>query len=142
MQSRSCLPRRMDDSHLKSCLKRSSAGMVSSTTPGTEPAANSSDRRLPASLISDSCSEHSNKPPLCWSSSSRRSAEGGSRTSDSDSSKIQSLSLGSERYSSKTDTLSSGCSRRKAVRFDEVHIREYERTLGDNPSCSSGPPIG
>jgi len=27
------------------------------------------------------------------------------------------------------------------VIFDEIRIREYERSLGDNPSCSSGPPI-
>eukprot|EP00980_Cylindrotheca_fusiformis_P007266 scaffold1525_cov142-Cylindrotheca_fusiformis.AAC.66 len=30
----------------------------------------------------------------------------------------------------------------KSVRFNEIHIRDYERTVGDNPSCSSGPPIG
>ena len=28
------------------------------------------------------------------------------------------------------------------VRFTNVHIRDYERDIGDNPSCSSGPPIG
>ena len=28
-----------------------------------------------------------------------------------------------------------------SVRFDRIQIRKYERTLGDNPSCSSGPPI-
>jgi hypothetical protein len=30
----------------------------------------------------------------------------------------------------------------KAVRFSEIHIRDYERVVGDNPSCSTGPPIG
>ena len=30
----------------------------------------------------------------------------------------------------------------KSVRFKEIHIRDYERVVGDNPSCSSGPPIG
>ena len=28
------------------------------------------------------------------------------------------------------------------VRFLEVRIREFERIIGDNPSCSSGAPIG
>mmetsp|Transcript_46977 Transcript_46977/g.56516 ORF Transcript_46977/g.56516 Transcript_46977/m.56516 type:complete len:371 (-) Transcript_46977:451-1563(-) len=28
-----------------------------------------------------------------------------------------------------------------AVDFDTCHIREYERELGDNPSCSSGAPV-
>lgn len=30
---------------------------------------------------------------------------------------------------------------RCSVTFDRIKIREYERTLGDNPSCSSGPPL-
>jgi hypothetical protein len=30
----------------------------------------------------------------------------------------------------------------KAVWFSEIHIRHYERVVGDNPSCSAGPPIG
>lgn len=29
----------------------------------------------------------------------------------------------------------------KKVRFETVQIREYRITLGDNPSCSSGPPL-
>ena len=33
-------------------------------------------------------------------------------------------------------------SNRKAVRFHDIQIRDYERIVGDNPSCSSGPPIG
>jgi hypothetical protein len=27
------------------------------------------------------------------------------------------------------------------IKFHVIEIREYERTVGDNPSCSSGPPI-
>jgi hypothetical protein len=27
------------------------------------------------------------------------------------------------------------------LQFDKVQIREYSRTVGDNPSCSSGPPV-
>ncbi|OEU16459.1 hypothetical protein FRACYDRAFT_239051 [Fragilariopsis cylindrus CCMP1102] len=32
--------------------------------------------------------------------------------------------------------------KKKIVRFDVVQIRKYERTISDNPCCSSGPPIG
>jgi len=27
------------------------------------------------------------------------------------------------------------------IRFHKIVIREYARTVGDNPSCSSGPPV-
>lgn len=30
----------------------------------------------------------------------------------------------------------------KNVRFSIIQVREFERILGDNPSCSSGAPIG
>lgn len=31
---------------------------------------------------------------------------------------------------------------KKTVKFQTVQIREYERVVGDNPSCTIGPPIG
>ena len=31
--------------------------------------------------------------------------------------------------------------RKSGIKFHIIEIREYERTVGDNPSCSSGPPI-
>jgi hypothetical protein len=31
--------------------------------------------------------------------------------------------------------------RSNSVLFTAIEIREYERTVGDNPSCSSGPPV-
>ena len=36
---------------------------------------------------------------------------------------------------------SNAISRRQSVLFKVIEIREYERTVGDNPSCSSGPPV-
>jgi hypothetical protein len=30
---------------------------------------------------------------------------------------------------------------RGGIQFDKVVLREYSRTLGDNPSCSAGPPV-
>lgn len=33
-------------------------------------------------------------------------------------------------------------SKKTSVTFDKIVIRNYHMTLGDNPSCSSGPPIG
>jgi hypothetical protein len=35
-----------------------------------------------------------------------------------------------------------GPPRRRGVRFSTVCVREYERILGDNPSCTSGPSVG
>lgn len=29
----------------------------------------------------------------------------------------------------------------RGIRFHKIVIREYARTVGDNPSCSSGPPV-
>ena len=31
--------------------------------------------------------------------------------------------------------------RKKSVTFDTIEVREHEVTLGDNPSCSHGPPV-
>mmetsp|Transcript_4238 Transcript_4238/g.8569 ORF Transcript_4238/g.8569 Transcript_4238/m.8569 type:complete len:248 (-) Transcript_4238:221-964(-) len=46
------------------------------------------------------------------------------------------------------DTLHSSCNSsatsgaRARIRFDKIEMREYERSLSDNPSTTSGPPIG
>lgn len=29
----------------------------------------------------------------------------------------------------------------RSIRFDKLLTREYGRTVGDNPSCTSGPPV-
>jgi len=31
--------------------------------------------------------------------------------------------------------------RRRTIQFGDLLVREYARTVGDNPSCSSGPPV-
>lgn len=30
---------------------------------------------------------------------------------------------------------------RRSIRFGDVRVREFERVVGDNPSCSSGAPV-
>lgn len=35
-----------------------------------------------------------------------------------------------------------GIDENKGIQFKDLHIREYARTLSDNPSCTAGPPIG
>jgi hypothetical protein len=30
---------------------------------------------------------------------------------------------------------------KKSVRFNAIQIRDYERVVGDNPSCTAGPPL-
>jgi hypothetical protein len=34
-----------------------------------------------------------------------------------------------------------GLTKKRAIEFTDILIREYARTIGDNPSCSSGPPV-
>lgn len=36
---------------------------------------------------------------------------------------------------------SEGTAKHRSLQFGTVKIREYARTVGDNPSCSSGPPV-
>ncbi len=42
-------------------------------------------------------------------------------------------------YGSQSDTFSGHGG--KSIKFDKIVIREYSRTVGDNPSCSCGPPV-
>jgi len=32
--------------------------------------------------------------------------------------------------------------KKKTIKFSNIQIREYERVVADNPSCTSGPPVG
>lgn len=44
-------------------------------------------------------------------------------------------------YGSVDEMISAITRKHLSLQFDKVKIREYSRTVGDNPSCSSGPPI-
>lgn len=44
-------------------------------------------------------------------------------------------------YGSEEEMISAISRKHHSLQFDKVSIREYSRTVGDNPSCSSGPPI-
>jgi len=44
-------------------------------------------------------------------------------------------------YGSEDEMISAISRKHLSLQFDKVCIREYSRTVGDNPSCSSGPPI-
>ncbi len=54
--------------------------------------------------------------------------------------KSLSESIGSV-HSNISSSSSTSSSSSNSVQFDKVEIREYSITLGDNPACSSGPPI-
>ena len=41
---------------------------------------------------------------------------------------------------SMSKTMSSADSRTRTLQFSTVEVREYSRTLGDNPACKGGPP--
>jgi len=48
---------------------------------------------------------------------------------------------GSLSVSKSLDLSSSGKKMTRSVSFHSVDVREYDRTVGDNPSCRSGPPL-
>lgn len=70
------------------------------------------------------------KTPLCNDLSSKNTASAGAAA-------INDTSIRS------TDSSSSNKNklRRNSVSFHSVDVREYDRTVGDNPSCRSGPPV-
>lgn len=76
-----------------------------------------------------------------------KSHDRASNQSDRDATGTKSKASSAGVESSAARSTPSGDSRngklkRKSVRFNDIQIRYYERTVGDNPSCSSGPPIG
>jgi hypothetical protein len=44
-------------------------------------------------------------------------------------------------YGSEDEMITGRSRRHDSLKFDKICIREYSRTVGDNPSCSSGPPV-
>jgi hypothetical protein len=73
----------------------------------------------------------------CDSGASLGSSERESKKSDRGS-----PSQGSERSSPSKTSQREEANHRRRVRFDKIQIRDYERVVGDNPSCTIGPPIG
>jgi hypothetical protein len=132
---------------LKSCLKkdatadqhRGSVGSGSSGSSRKNCESTKSGGSRTGSRISNS-SFHSKKDesrkdePSCTSSSrSSNSSQSHSHSSSrqQNSAEIHTGSPQSSMYAGE-----------KVVRFSEIQVREFERIVGDNPSCSAGPPIG
>ena len=44
-------------------------------------------------------------------------------------------------YESGTQSENGSQGESNRLKWDKIIIREYSRTIGDNPSCSSGPPL-
>jgi len=50
-------------------------------------------------------------------------------------------SLKSQPSGSRAPSMSNAGGMKRNISFSKIHIREYDMTLGDNPSCSFGPPV-
>ena len=114
----------------KSCLRQSADGSSIASSSGSSRSIGSSSKFSSTSLDDDTSTMSgvsSSAKPL------RNPADESVKSSSS-------LPLPAESRSS-SDTSSHRPSS-KAVRFNKIHIRDYERDIGDNPSCSSGPPVG
>jgi hypothetical protein len=72
---------------------------------------------------------------------SNESSRGSRSKADSESERKSRSSRNSDLYTKSVGSDSQQRSIKKSVRFTDIQIREYERTLGDNPSCSSGAPV-
>jgi hypothetical protein len=122
-----CCYREYGQNHLKSCLKKKTTGAVTAAA---------------AAAADCQCSFSS-----AFASAASTSAGGGHNIIDPRSSihiNNESLQTRSTDYSSSSSSSSRPSSRlyKKNVRFHEIQIRTYQRTVGDNPSVSAGPPVG
>jgi hypothetical protein len=138
---------------LKSCLKKPNGSKYDLYVSSDQESSQGSSPRLPCDASStreqsstrsgtsrsiESKSQESRGSQ--GSSSIRRrtiSVEQTSCTSENSSVDNAHSSQNSERsYHSCTQTET-----KKTVRFNAIQIRDYERVVGDNPSCTSGPPL-
>jgi hypothetical protein len=150
---------------LKSCLKkdgdaRSKASTVSSkkycdyNSGADQSTARSNGSRSEGSrshgsgsLGTKSMSSRLTDPPSQYSG--RQAAESSeqpsvtSSSADGSQEESKASSKNSVRAASRASERSSASSYpEKVVRFHAIHVRDYERVVGDNPSCSAGPPVG
>lgn len=141
-QLRSCLKVGPNDKILVgelSSISRPSSSGQDSTNCSARDRSNNSGRSL-LSIISGSGSSRSKDTP---SSEDHIQGSGASHTSADDSA-VSPRDATSKSSQHSPGNISGGGvpSEDKNVRFGTISIREHERVVGDNPSCSTGPPIG
>jgi len=129
------------NNNLNSCFKSSSdsdgdsISMRSKSKESSSSVSGSSGDDSSSSASADASSRHSIPSSNDVASDDHEPTAGGS--ANSCTSKTVNTTCGSSSCSSNKSR-----TRKKKVRFDVVKIRKYERTVSDNPCCSSGPPIG
>ena len=119
------LPGSDDSISLRSESKETSSSVFGSSGDGSS-----------SSASADASSRHSIPPPSNVADTDDHGPIAGS-SANSCTSKSANTTCGSSNSSNKSRKR-----KKKVVRFDVVKIRKYERTISDNPCCSSGPPIG
>lgn len=75
-----------------------------------------------------------------WDHESRKSEN--SRKSEYSRKSETAQSIQNSEQSSQDSTSQVKEKNEKHVRFEYVYVRDYERVVGDNPSCTIGPPVG
>ena len=65
-----------------------------------------------------------------------------SRSWDRDSRKSENAQSLQTSERSSADSRSNFEEAKKTVQFNSILVRDYERVVGDNPSCTIGPPVG
>jgi hypothetical protein len=97
-----------------------------------------SDRSVESKGSGNSSSVHSKRiAPVEQHSESSRSWDRESRKSET----ARSTQTTSSEHSTASRSLSE-VKKKKNVRFNVIYFRDYERMIGDNPSCTTGPPVG